>query len=253
MSTREDVRARFLKRLGQPFIGEDLFDAISDTVFFVKDVEGRYISINRTLVARTGRQNKDELIGLTAAEVFPGVLGQRIAEQDRAVIRDGRPLNDKLELHLYPGGEEGWCLTWKAPIMAADGTIIGLSGISRDLQSVAGHAAELPRVSRTLDHIQKNLHAPLRIAALAKGAGLSPYQLDLRIRGLFGLSLGQYLVRARIDLACNRLRHTDQPISLIALDCGYGDQAAFTRQFRKSVGLTPSQYQRRHRAPGGVA
>lgn len=252
MPTSEDVRAQFLKRLGQPFIGEDLFDAIADTVFFIKDAAGRYVSINRTLVARTGRQHKDELIGLTAAQVFPGILGQRIAEQDRAVLREGRPLNDKLELHLYPGGEEGWCLTWKVPIVGSNGSIIGLSGISRDLQTVAGHAAEFPHLARTIDYIQKNLHEPLRTAELAKDAGLSPYQLDLRIRGLFGLSIGQYLVRARIDLACNRLRHTDQPISLIALDCGYADQAAFTRQFRKSVGLTPSQYQRRHRSPGGL-
>jgi AraC-like DNA-binding protein len=34
----------------------------------------------------------------------------------------------------------------------------------------------------------------------------------------------------------------------IALDCGYGDQAAFTLQFRKSVGLTPRAYRDRHRS-----
>jgi AraC-like DNA-binding protein len=28
----------------------------------------------------------------------------------------------------------------------------------------------------------------------------------------------------------------------LALECGYADQAAFTRQFRKSVGLTPGAY-----------
>lgn len=235
-----------MRRLGRPFVGEDLFDTISDTVFFLKDIDGRYVSINRTLVARAGRKHKDELIGLTATEVFPGILGDRIAEQDRLVLKEGRQLNGKLELHMYPGGEEGWCLTWKVPIFGQGGAIIGLSGISRDLQSVTGQAGELPRVSRTLDHIQRNLSQPLRILDLAKSAGMSSYQLDLRIRGLFGLSLGQYLVRARIEFACNLLRHTDQPISVIALDSGYADQAAFTRQFRKSVGLTPSQYRRRH-------
>jgi AraC-like DNA-binding protein len=34
----------------------------------------------------------------------------------------------------------------------------------------------------------------------------------------------------------------------IALDCGYGDQAAFTRQFQKLVGLTPRAYRDRHRS-----
>lgn len=53
---------------------------------------------------------------------------------------------------------------------------------------------------------------------------------------------------ARIELACARLSWTEQAIGQIALDCGYGDQAAFTRQFRKSVGLTPRAYRERHRS-----
>ena len=106
-------------------------------------------------------------------------------------------------------------------------------------------------MSRSIDHIHAHLDAPLRVGDLAALAGLSTFQLDLRMRALFGVSVGQYLVRARIELACNRLRLTDEPISQIAQDCGYSDQAAFARQFRKSVGLTPSQYQRRHQGALG--
>jgi AraC-like DNA-binding protein len=250
MASGEEARARFLKELGRPFIYEDLFDAIADTVFFVKDVEGRYVAVNRTLADRTRRANKSELIGLSATEVFPGVLGELIAEQDRAVLMEGRPLHGKLELHLYPGGVEGWCLTWKEPVLGRDNKIIGLSGISRDLQKLTGPTADMTGMSRIIDHVHRNIDKPLRIGDLAQRAALSAYQLDVRIRGLFGLSIRQYLVRARIELACSRLRHTGQPISRIALDCGYGDQAAFTRQFRKSVGLTPWQYQLHHRVRG---
>lgn len=248
MTAREDVRLRFLKALGRPVIGETLFDAIADTVFFVKDAQGRYVVVNQTLANRTGRQHKRDLIGLTATEVFPGVLGESIAKQDFSVVTEGRPLHGRLELHLYPGGKEGWCLTWKEPIWGMDNRIVGLSGISRDLLTLSSPIGDFAGLSRTIDHVHGNLDAPLRISDLAERSGLSAYQLDLRIRGLFGLSLGQYLVRARIELACARLRHSDQSISSIALDCGYGDQAAFTRQFRKSVGLTPSQYQKLHRA-----
>jgi AraC-like DNA-binding protein len=82
----------------------------------------------------------------------------------------------------------------------------------------------------------------LRIPELAARAGLSPFQFGQRIRALFGLSAGQYLSRLRIDRACDRLRHTNTPLSDLALECGYADQAAFTRQFHKSVGLTPGAY-----------
>lgn len=243
-------RDRLLKALDRPFVGEELFDAVPDTVFFLKDVEGRYAAVNQTLVARAGRKNKNELIGLTAQEAFPGVLGQRIAAQDKAVTSSGRPIHGQLELHLYPSGEEGWCLTWKEPLLCRNKRIVGLCGISRDLQSLSQARGDMAGLSRVIDYIHKSLDAPVRVGDLAARAGLSVFQLDLRMRALFGVSTGQYLVRIRIELGCSRLRQSNDPISQIALDCGYGDQAAFTRQFRKSVRMTPSQYQQLHHDAG---
>jgi AraC-like DNA-binding protein len=246
----EDPRRRFLEELGHALLGDDLFDAVPDTVFFIKDRDGRYVAVNRTLVERTGRRHKGELVGRTATDVFPGALGRHIAEQDIAVVRDGKPIHGELELHLYPGGEEGWCLTWKEPIIGRGGKVIGLCGISRDVRGLDSAPAETKALSAVLNHVRRHIDTPLRLADLAARAGLSVFQLDQRIRALFGLSAGQFVTRARIERACDRLRSTDEPISRIALDCGYGDQAAFARQFRKSVGLTPGQYKLHARAHG---
>ena len=240
-----DVRARFLADVGRPLLGEELFDAVPDIVFFLKDRAGRYVAVNRTLVTRSGRATRAELIGLTATEVFPGILGEEIARQDLGVIRTGRPIHGRLELHLYADGREGWCLTWKEPVRDATGAIVGLSGISRDLQPVAAARAEMEGLSAVIEHVRTHLDAALRLADLAAIAGLTVFQLDQRIRALFGVSTGQYLTRLRIEAACSLLRAGDLPIARVALDCGYADQAAFTRQFRKSVGLTPSQYRKR--------
>jgi PAS domain S-box-containing protein len=246
MTSPDDPRARFLSALGRPFVGDELFDAIPDIVFFLKDDLGRYVAVNQTLVERTGHQDKRDLIGRTAAEVFPGVLGVEIGEQDSAVIRSGAGLSGKLELHLYPDGSEGWCLTWKEPLRDANGRTVGLSGISRDLQPASTARPDMAGISRLIDHIQANLAEPMRLPMLARLAGLTQFQLDQRVQALFGVSTVQYLTRARINHACSLLRQAAEPIGQIALACGYGDQAAFTRQFRKSVGLTPSQYQKRH-------
>jgi AraC-like DNA-binding protein len=247
----DDARDRLLGALDRPYGGDELFDAVPDTVFFLKDAEGRYAAVNRTLVVRTGAKHKSELIGRTARDVFPAGLGDRILAQDRAVIACGRPIHGQLELHLYPGGEEGWCLTWKEPLLGRDRRIVGLCGISRDLQAPSASRANLSSLSRTIDYIHEHLDAPLRVGDLARRTGLSTFQLDTRMRVLFGMTTGQYLVRARIELACSRLRQASEPISRIAQDCGYSDQAAFTRQFRKSVRLTPSQYQKFHAGSGG--
>lgn len=245
-----DPRARFIAALGGAYLGEELFDAVPDTVFFIKDRAGRYVALNRTLVTRSGRKHRNELIGRTTLEVFPGALGEHYAAQDRAVVDEGHSIHGRLELHLYPSGEEGWCLTWKEPILDAHGAIIGLSGISRDTTTIAGPIADMPAVSRAIEHIHKHLDQPLRMADIARAAGLSAYQFDIRMRSLFGLTPGQYLIRERIALACTQLKRTDLPISRIALDCGYGDQAAFTRQFHRSVGLTPTRYKMHYRNAG---
>jgi AraC-like DNA-binding protein len=249
-TTPNESRDRLLRALSRPFAGEELFDAVPDTVFFLKDIEGRYAAVNQTLVARTGRKNKSELIGQTAHDVFPGLLGQRIAAQDKEVTSSGRPIHGQLELHLYPSGEEGWCLTWKEPLLGRDKRIVGLCGISRDLQSLSQSRGDMTGLSRAIDYIHENLDAPVRVGDLAARARLSPFQLDLRMRALFGVSTGQYLVRTRIELACSKLRQGNDSISHIALQCGYSDQAAFTRQFRKSVRMTPSQYQQMHSEAG---
>lgn len=232
----------FLAALGRPFLGEELFDRVADTVFFLKDAQARYVAVNDALVRRCGLASKAALIGRTAREVFPAPLGACFDDQDRQVLRDGLSIAGRLELHLYPDGRQGWCLTWKEPLSDAHGRIVGLSGISRDVPELAGPHPDVAALSSALAYVDDHLDAPLRIRDLAARARLSAFQFDQRIRALFGLSAGQYLTRARIERACNRLLRTDAPIGRVALECGYADQAAFTRQFRKSVGLTPKAY-----------
>ena len=220
----------------------ELFDHVSDTVFFIKDQDARYVAVNETLVLRCKVAGKRALIGHKASEVFASPLGDRFEEQDRRVLAEGLSIRGRLELHLYPDGGEGWCLTWKEPLVGFDGAIRGLAGISRDAPAPSRPGAAFEDLSDALAYIDEHLDAPLRIPDLAQRASLSAFQFDQRIRALFGLSAGQYLSRLRIGRACDRLRHTDASLSELALECGYADQAAFTRQFRKSVGLTPGAY-----------
>lgn len=236
-------------RLDRPLLWDDLFDGVPDTVFFIKDAAGRYVAANQILAERTGFGRKEALIGRTADAVFPGELGRRIAEQDRALLRSGRALRGELELHVYAGGREGWCLTWKEPLFDRDRQVAGLIGLSRDLRSANAAPDETAALSRALHAAQSHPTLGTTVSALAAAAHLTPFQLDQRIRAMFGLSTRQYLIRLRIDRASARLRQSDDPISRIALDSGYGDQTAFSRQFRKLVGLSPGAYRKLHGLP----
>lgn len=237
-----DPAAALAVVLGRPFPGIELFDRVPDIVFFIKDREARYVAVNETLVQRCKLADKGALIGRKASEVFAAPLGERFEAQDLKVIAEGLSICGRMELHLYPDGGEGWCLTWKEPLVDPDGAIVGLAGLSRDAPALSGPAPVSAALSTALAYIDDHLDQPLRIPELAARAGLSPFQFDQRIRALFGLSAGQYLSRVRVDRACDRLKHTDASLSELALECGYADQAAFTRQFHKSVGLTPGAY-----------
>ena len=237
-----DPAVSFAAILGRPFPGLELFDRVADTVFFIKDHEARYVAVNETLAHRCRFAGKSALIGRKASEVFAAPLGERFEAQDLKVIAEGLSIRGRMERHLYPDGSEGWCLTWKEPLVDADGAIRGLAGISRDAPALSRPGPVPAALSAALAYIDDHLDQPLRIPDLAARAGLSPFRFDQRVRALFGLSAGQYLSRLRIGRACDRLRHTETPLSELALECGYADQAAFTRQFHKSVGLTPGAY-----------
>ena len=241
------LRQEFFERLRPPFSMERLFDHVDDIAFFIKDAESRYLAVNQTLLTRCGIPDRESFIGRTAAELFPPPLGESFVEEDLEVMREARGLHGQLKRHLYPDGREDWCLTHKEPLFDESGEVIGLIGISRDLNVPTLPDTDLQGLSQLLDHIRDNIDKPLRLEPLAASAKLSVYQLDQRIRALFQISGGQYITRARIDAACHALTKTSTSIANIALDCGYADQSAFTRQFKQSVGLTPGAYRERTR------
>jgi len=221
---------------------EALFDHMPDTVFFVKDAEGRYAAVNATLVKRCGLRFKSELLGRRPADIFPGELGHQPTAQDRRVLKTGRPILDRLELHWYPTGRRGWCLTTKLPLRDHEQRVIGLVGISKDLQAPDEQGDDFSAVAVALRHLQRNFAEPLRVGDLAALAKQSPYQFERRIRRIFRLTTGQLIQKTRIETALRLLRETAHPIARVAQDCGYSDQSAFTRTFRRMVGLSPSGY-----------
>jgi PAS domain S-box-containing protein len=224
---------------------EALFDRIPDVVFFVKDRDARYITVNHTLVERCGVSGKNELIGKTVLEFFAAPMGESYYEQDRHVLEKGTPLVDQLELHLYNRGEPGWCITNKVPLKDDDGTVVGLVGMSKDLHLPATEARGYIELAESIRHIQSHYGEPLRIDTLARISSLSVYQFEQRMKKIFQLTAGQFISKTRIEAACELLRASERPIVEVAMACGFSDQSAFSRQFKATTGLTPSTYRKR--------
>ncbi|RON51610.1 AraC family transcriptional regulator [Pseudomonas frederiksbergensis] len=215
-----------------------MLDVIPNAAIFIKDVQARYVMANLALVQRCGLK---QLLGKTSAEVFPAQLGPGYTEQDRRVLEQGLVLDDQLELHLYGSREPGWCLTHKRPLYNRHGEIIGLAGISVDLQSASDTHPAYQRLAAVDQYIRAHFNRRVTLSELTSIAGISVAQLERYCKRVFHLTPRQMIQKVRLEHA-HRLLHTDIPITDVALQCGYTDHSAFTRQFKGLTGFTPRQY-----------
>lgn len=235
-------RHEFLGSLSSTLFVEAMFDRVPDIVFSIKDRAGRYVSISEACAERCKLASKLDAIGKTAHELFPRHMAERYVEQDEQLFKTGKPVVDNLDLTLFKDRQPGWCLSNKEPLCDREGQIIGLACLSKDLHepSRAGFIDE--RFAATVDYILAQYDQPLRIEELAELAGLSSAQFERRMKKIFQLSAGQFIMKTRIDVAANRLVTSDVPIAEIAQVCGFCDQSALSRQFRQLTGLSPRQY-----------
>jgi len=219
----------------------DLFDHLPDVVFFCKDTGGRYTHANRTLLHRLGLSHAGQLVGRTAADVFPVQLGDNYLQQDLRVITTGQSVVNELERHLFPNQRSGWCLTVKHAL-TEHGVVTGISGISRDLKSPSTQNPAYQRLAHSLAFARMRCTDPLSVATMARHAGLSVAQLERHMLALMQLTPSRWLLLLRLDAAIRHLVENDASIAQVAAACGFADHSAFARAFRRHVGLSPSAY-----------
>jgi AraC-like DNA-binding protein len=218
-----------------------LLDVIPDIAFFIKDTELRYVFVNRSFAARLGIKDQQQLIGRTTKNLFPSPLGETYAEQDRSIIASSSLIFDRLELHLYPGRQSGWCITTKIPIRGMDGKALGLAGMSRDLHAIEKTHPAYGRLAAVVQHIRDHFSSHVSLQELATIANMSIAQLERYFHKIFYLTPRQMLLRTRLENATTLLAEGDK-VTDIAAACGYADHSSFTRQFKASVGVTPTDY-----------
>ena len=133
-----------------------------------------------------------------------------------------------------------------APCSAELGTVM-----SRKSRQVirGGLAPWQARVLKT--HIETHLDVSLRTKELAKLVQLSSFHFCRVFRVSFGNSPHGYVTRRRIERAQGLILTTKLPLGQIAVDCGFADQAHFTKLFRRLTGESPGEW-RRVRAEASV-
>ena len=97
---------------------------------------------------------------------------------------------------------------------------------------------------KIIAHIESHLEAPLYLDELACTIGLSRSYFTRAFRRSFETSPHDFIIKRRIERAKVRMLEAAEPLSQVALTCGFTDQAHFSRVFRRIVGRAPFEWRR---------
>jgi len=101
------------------------------------------------------------------------------------------------------------------------------------------------RMLRVLNHIQRHLDEPLELEALAELTHFSVSHFHRVFKGMLGETIMDHLRRIRLERAYVQLTLRARSVTDIGLDAGYDSLEAFSRVFRKTFGLSPTQCRER--------
>ena len=101
---------------------------------------------------------------------------------------------------------------------------------------------EPPPVTRAVEYINQNIEKNLGRSEIAEAVYLNPEYLSRLFKKEMGVSLVDFIVQRKMEIAQSLLTGTAIPVYLIASKVGYSNFSYFSKVFKKHSGLTPQEY-----------
>lgn len=103
-------------------------------------------------------------------------------------------------------------------------------------------------IKPAVDYIGENLlKEKTAVSALAQRCGISESYLKKLFVRNFGVPPVQYMIRLKLNYACDLLRSTLYTVSQTAELCGYANVYFFSRQFKEYMGVTPTEFIKKYK------
>jgi AraC family transcriptional regulator len=165
-------------------------------------------------------------------------------------FRGPRSLNEAV--YELSAGEITW-LTVRLFREYREGTHASELSMESLLWEMLGTAARLQHVHRhtepewwprMIEMLHESFRENVRLADLAREAGVHPAYLSRMFRQVEGRTAGAYVQQLRVQQACRELRDRERPLAEIAASAGFADQSHMTRMFQRIAGATPGAMRR---------
>jgi AraC-like DNA-binding protein len=242
----EQLKCRFLRRVGDSRFLQQLLDLLPDVAFFMKDRKGRFIMHNRRALEYCHAELEAETIGKTDFDFWPRDRAEMYIAGDKQVMDTGNPIINAIAPAPEEAGSDRLIIYSKVPVRDRRGRIIGIAGTHREVDGLRAPNTNFGRLSRAVQHLHQKFSEPISTSQLAVIAGFSRSQFERVFHRLFGTSPMDYLLRVRVNAACRKLETTDHKCTDIALECGFYDHSHFSRMFQRFMGMPPQAYRQRH-------
>lgn len=100
-----------------------------------------------------------------------------------------------------------------------------------------------PMLQRVMQFVEENIaNSEVNVGDMASAAATSRSGLQRKLKQAMGITPQDLMREARIKRACQLLRQSNKNISEVAYACGFTDPKYFSRSFKQSTGLSPSEY-----------
>jgi PAS domain S-box-containing protein len=229
--------------------GMALFRHFQDAAYFAKDRHGRFVAANAAFVRMAGLKQETELLDKTDYDIWPTFLADHYVKDDSRVLESAEPVVNRVELVLGRDRSADWFATTKVPLRDPDGAVAGLEGVCRHLKKAKSPPDPGMRMPAVIEFIMENYPDKIDIPGLARMASLSVKQFERNFKKEYGEPPLRYIQRIRLDAARQLLAATRLPIGRIGRETGFYDTSHFSRQFQKSMGMSPRAFRAKHPIP----
>ena len=208
--------------LSDDFLFRSLMQTMGDSIYF-KDRHGHLVRVSLKMARDLGYADPTELVGKTDVELFGPAFGEQTMLDDSRVMDRDEPLIGLTESRRLEGGGVNWTLTSKTPLHDDEGNVVGLVGITREindlknaeiaLEEIATHdpLTGLPNRYLLFDRLNQLL---VRAERFATRFAILYIDLDgfKRINDSRGHDAGDLLLRA----VAERLRQSVRAVDTVA-------------------------------------
>lgn len=109
-----------------------------------------------------------------------------------------------------------------------------------------GKKADSPYIMQCKQYVAEHIYEKISLAEAAAHVGVHPVYLSRIFSKEMEMTLGDYILKKKIELSCNLLKYSNRSIAIIAEYINLSPQSYFTKVFKKVTGETPAQYRKNH-------